>query len=180
MQCRTTSAVQRLLIECPIAVKSALGAADADFETFNGVHCLRLMLTPDQYTPVRNYANGDPAYVRTLAYEQFAQRTYDYAIELKIGDERDTIYYAVQQLATLTSANLQFKQEVRVFDFVLPEVEAVIFARSTVPATIPFTSRSGVITSPQAQGGRSVGEKGVGGIKGGFTCKFLERILRKR
>ena len=180
MECRTNSAVQRLLIECPTSVKTALVAADADFETFSGVYCLRLMLMPDQYTPVKTYANGDPAYVRTLAYEQFALRAYSYAIELKIADERDTIYYAIQQIATLSSANPQFKQEVRVFDFVLPEVEGIITARSTTPATIPFTMRTGVITAPEAKAGRAIGEKGVGGIKGGFTFKFLDRSLRLR
>lgn len=180
MICQTTQIpVQRILIECPTQLRTDFGGRDRDFEIFSGIHCLKLLVAPDQYTPVATYQNGDPGYVRTLNRPQYAVRAYEPGIELKITDEHETLFYLVQAIATgSTSANRRTKIDLKLFDFVLPEGEDVRLARLT--GTLPFTLRSGAIDPPIAQGGRAIGRTGQGWIEGGFTLKFHEKTMRLR
>jgi hypothetical protein len=180
MLCKTThGAIQRILIECPIQLRADLGGRDRDYETFFGVHCLKLLIQPDQYKPVSVYKNGDPEYVRQLSATQFAVRAFEAGFELKITDPHDHLFYLLQGIATQsTSLDRQNKQDLKVFDFVLPEFEDVVIARQT--NAVPFTLRTGTIDSPQAEGGRAIGSRGQGWIQGGYTLKFREKAMRIR
>lgn len=174
-----TIPIQRILIECSPSLRVDFGGRDCDYETFGGVHCLRILVSPGEYTPVATYKNGNPEYVRALNIEQYAVRAFERGFDLKVSDERDAIFYILQQIVTLsTSIDKRTKLDLRVFDFVLPESEDVALAR--LNGTQPFTLRVGAIEPPQAQGGRVMADDGRGWIKGGFTLKFREKKMRLR
>lgn len=158
----------RLLIECPSDIY-AIAGRDCDWETFGGVTCLKLLISPSEYTPVINYPNGEPGYVRSLISPQYSRRAYKAGFELKISDERDFLFYTMQTICTRSSTT-QFKRDVRVFDFVLPEAE---------DRANGYSLRSGAFQPPKAQSGRILLEA-EGWIKGGFTIAFEEKKLRIR
>ena len=180
MFCQVTQGpIQRILIECPLSVKAELGGRDRDFETFNGVHCLKLLIQGDQYKSASVYKNGEPGYVRTLNATQFSIRALEKGFDLKVVDPHETLFYLVQRISNLTtSLDRRTKTDLKVFDFLLPEVEDVIIARAATPPTRPFTMRIGAIDPPQAEGGRAIGRSGQGWISGGFTVKFREKKMR--
>lgn len=159
----------KLLIECPSDLRVQFPLRDCDWEMFGGTNCLKFLISPDEYTPIVNFPNGEPEYLRSLSLPQYALRSYAGGIELRITDERDRLFYLIQALATRSTSN-QFKREIRLFDFVLPEVEDVATG---------YTMRIGVFKPPKAQGGRvMLGNSGF--IKGGFTVSFEEKRLRLR
>lgn len=165
-------AIQRILIECPTQLRTDFGGRDCDYETFNSVHCLRLMIAPSDYTPVANYNSGQPEYVRSLNVPQYAVRAFEPGFDLRVVDDRDIIFYVVQRIATLSTApDKRTKTDLKVFDFCLPEAE---------DRTQGYTLRVGAIEPPQAQGGRVVADDGRGWLKGGFTLKFREKKMRQR
>ncbi|BAS59872.1 hypothetical protein NIES2135_21350 [Leptolyngbya boryana NIES-2135] len=158
----------RLLIECPSDLYE-VGGRECDWETFNSVPCLKLLVSPGEYTPVINYPNSEPGYVRSLSSPQYSRRAYKGGFELKVSDERDFLFYTMQSICTRSSTT-QFKRETRVFDFVLPEVE---------DRTIGYSLRVGAFQPPKAQGGRILLES-EGWIKDGFSIAFEEKRLRIR
>lgn len=171
--------IQRILIECPTQLRTDFGGRDCDWETFAGVNCFKLMISPDQYTQIQTYKNGEPEYIRTLNTPQYAVRAFAPGFDLKISDERDTIFYILQRISTLsTSIDKRTKLDLKIFDFLLPEAEDVEIGR--INGTQPYTLRLGAIEPPTALGGRVMADDGRGWIKGGFSLKFREKAMRLR
>ena len=166
------TAIQRILIECPAQLRTDFGGRDCDYETFNGVFCLKLMISPDRYTPNATFKSGEPEYIRSLNATQYAVRAFAPGFDLKISDDRDIVFYIIQRIVTLsTSSDKRTKTDIRVFDFCLPEAE---------DRSQGYTLRVGAIEPPQSQSGRVLAEDGRGWLKGGFTLKFREKQMRLR
>lgn len=164
--------IQRILIECPAQLRTDFGGRDCDYETFNGVFCLKLMISPDRYTPNATFKSGEPEYIRSLNATQYAVRAFAPGFDLKISDDRDIVFYIIQRIVTLsTSSDKRTKTDIRVFDFCLPEAE---------DRSQGYTLRVGAIEPPQSQSGRVMAEDGRGWLKGGFTLKFREKQMRQR
>ena len=174
-----TPYIKRLLIECPVPIKQAFQAPDREFETFQGVHYLRLTLDRDYYTPTKTYGSGSAGWNRTFSTPTFTLRAYERGISLQIPDQRLFFYDILQEISRQsTTPDLRRKRTIKLVDFILPESADRMAAIAAVPQYEPFTVRFGTLSEPKANGG-SVGLGMTGAwIKGGCAVQFLEAGLR--
>lgn len=167
--------INRILIECPAELQAAYNAPDSDFEEINSINYLKLLTDRSHYKPTKNYNNGAPRYIRTFSSTIAQIKAYTLEIEIAVTDERSHIYYILDDIRKLASANLQSQTPIKLLDFVLPESNDL---KSAIASnTPPFTLRQGMLCDITPNGG-TVSYGGQSWISGGCTLKFEDLIMR--
>lgn len=178
--------IKRLLIKCPVSLKTAFNAPDKDFEEVSGDNYLKLWIERANYKENKTYQDGSNQYIRSFATPTVKLKIYAHEIEAKVVDERVILYNLIQLIARASiSIDLQTQTSVQVIDFVLPETQNRINASpqgqaalgGIASSTEPFTNRYGLLKDIVANGG-TVSDGMNTWLKNGFGFKFEELISR--
>ncbi len=168
--------IQRLLVKCPVSLKTALNVPNKDFEIVGSDNYLKLWTERSNYKEKKIYKDGGNQYIRSFTTPITKLKLYTREIKVKVVDERVILYDLIQLIARKSiSIDLQTQTSVQIIDFVLPETQDRINAITS--STEPFTNRYGLIKNIVAGGG-TVSDGMNAWLKDGFSFKFEELVLR--
>lgn len=163
----------KILVECPLAVKNSFAAPADLFEVVAGTNYLRIETWLEFYTQVNTYPDTEPQYEFAFASTVFTPVRVQRGFRLTVNDGRLVTLKILQYLRKISVTSGYNKHSpIKILDYCSPEPEDLIALGNNA-----YTSRLGLYTIQDSPGAVKFGATLNTGTS--FVVDFRESSLRE-